>query len=88
MPDDNDGGDFETLQEILRDNSPDLLCRNPIDLDARLLNGEDYRITGQRVRISPDYGFSCSNSEQINSTCFDYMVRFCCPQDEGREPKL
>jgi len=61
-----------------------MLCSNPMAVDARLPNGDDYRITGQRVQISPDLGFSCRNGEQTGSACFDYMVRFCCPLNEGK----
>ena len=72
-----DGCDVEMLPLIRRD-IPDLVCEEPVGIDARSIE------SGIRVNPSqPNIDFSlkglrcCSENGRV---CSDYEVRFCCPQ--------
>ena len=74
-------GDFELLRDLVSSQlQQTFICRNPTSIDVRLLNGSDYRVGNQNVRIAVNFGFECRNDNQNDSrNCLDYMVRFCCP---------
>ncbi|KAK6180808.1 hypothetical protein SNE40_008794 [Patella caerulea] len=70
-------GDWETLKN-LRSHYP--ICQDPIAIDVRVnATGRKYFKTGERVTVSPSYGFVCRNKNQADLCCEDYKVRFCCP---------
>ncbi|ESO93028.1 hypothetical protein LOTGIDRAFT_119892 [Lottia gigantea] len=73
----SDDFDLETLFKIRKEYGR-RVCREPIGIDARLLNGKDYSTSGEVVVIGPRYGFSCKNENQLDGKCEDYKVRFCC----------
>lgn len=85
--DDPDGrGDYELLSE-LRIDFPDEICENPAGVDARLLNGQSWKTSGEDVDISPKIGLLCINSEQDDGSCSDYQIRFCCKPAHVTSPQ-
>ena len=67
-------GDWELLH--LRPDAR-LLCRDPLAAQARVV-GTTALETTQNVSLTQT-GLSCINAENPEG-CFDYEVRFCCPQ--------
>ncbi|KAK6181085.1 hypothetical protein SNE40_009018 [Patella caerulea] len=71
-------GDYELLSDIIDENPQDDICDTPSGIEARTIDGVDYKDAGQIVTISPETGFYCVNSQQNGARCLNYEVRFCC----------
>ncbi|XP_078487251.1 uncharacterized protein LOC100185965 [Ciona intestinalis] len=71
-------GDVERIDRI-RQTRP-RFCPNPIAVRAQVSNTHrPFYTGGDRVRMLPNVGLICRNSEQRNNkTCSNYRVKFCC----------
>jgi hypothetical protein len=57
-------------------------CRVPWAIEATTISEIDYTLTGDFLRIEPDFGLLCENKLQPDGTCNDYRVRFFCPTSQ------
>ncbi|KAF6717170.1 Cartilage intermediate layer protein 1, partial [Oryzias melastigma] len=72
-------GDWETLSD-LRNQFPDKVCPNPVDVEATTLSGTPADQTGEVFfKYDTTSGFVCRNEDQNGGMCKDYRVRFSCP---------
>ncbi|KAF6715713.1 Thyrotropin receptor [Oryzias melastigma] len=72
-------GDWETLSD-LRNQFPDKVCPDPVDLEATTLSGTPADQTGEVFfKYDTTSGFVCRNEDQNGGMCKDYRVRFSCP---------
>lgn len=69
-------GDGEHLNLLRQEGRS--VCRNPIGVQCRRVDGLDYTQTGEKVSCQPG-GFECINDQQPDGNCGDYEVRFACP---------
>merc|ERR1712096_252826 len=85
--DDPDGTeDHETLEWIKKENPGKVPCKEPVAIEAKLVDGRDYRESGNIIKIiSPTIGLRCVNAEQkpLSNTCKDFKVRFLCKTGPG-----
>jgi hypothetical protein len=70
--------DGETLSAFVREQTLKD-CTLPVAVQARI-KGSDDLSTLEKVKFSIKTGLMCTNSEQTDSKCKDYEIRFCCPQ--------
>ncbi|XP_043080249.1 uncharacterized protein si:dkey-205h13.2 [Puntigrus tetrazona] len=79
--DPNGNGDSELLADLLN-SYPQEICPNPIAIEAQTVSGQSASQTGNIFQVyNPTTGFSCVNANQVGGLCFDYKVRFTCPED-------
>merc|ERR1712096_470849 len=82
--DDPDGTeDHETLEWIKKENPGKVPCKVPVAIEAKLVDGRDYKKSGNIIRMSPTLGLRCVHGEQkpLSNTCKDFKVRFRCKAD-------
>ena len=70
--DPTNNGDYELLHEY----SSDEACENPIALQAQARTSGSSEVT----HVDLEWGFWCSNDEQLEGDCADFEVRYCCPK--------
>ncbi|CAK8684030.1 unnamed protein product [Clavelina lepadiformis] len=72
-------GDDETLERI-HDFHPGEVCKSPIALDVRIVDGSTCTYSGLVIRNNDvTVGFLCDNSDQVVGVeCPDYEVRYLC----------
>nr|XP_057936576.1 uncharacterized protein si:dkey-205h13.2 [Doryrhamphus excisus] len=74
-------GDYETLRDLQKEN-PGQICKSPTDIEVLTTSGMSVASTGDVIaQWNTKVGFVCKNSDQKNSFCSDYRVRFKCPLD-------
>merc|ERR1712202_91009 len=75
--------DHETLEWIKKENPGKVPCKVPVAIEAKLVDGRDYRESGNIITMSPTVGLRCVNAEQkpLSNTCKDFKVRFLCKAD-------
>uniref|UniRef100_F6T5Q7 WxxW domain-containing protein n=1 Tax=Ciona intestinalis TaxID=7719 RepID=F6T5Q7_CIOIN len=74
----NSEGDLEHIDRI-RQTRPSF-CPNPMAVRAQVSNTHrSFYTGGDQVRLLPNVGLICRNSEQRNNkSCSNYRVKFCC----------
>ncbi|CAL8315563.1 unnamed protein product [Lota lota] len=72
-------GDWESL-DILKNQYPGVICEKPLYVEAVTVDTLTPALaTGQNIFLfNPTSGFVCRNSDQANTMCLDYKVRFGC----------
>ena len=79
----NNFDDTEHLK-VLQQERPESICRNPIAIQAKTLDDSMFaRETGDVFEVlSAKKGLVCRGKHQTSKQCFDYKVRYLCPEDE------
>ncbi|XP_030136868.3 cell migration-inducing and hyaluronan-binding protein isoform X3 [Taeniopygia guttata] len=83
-PDKARSKDMEKLSDF-KAAHPDKICRQPIDIQARTLDGADLS-TEVFYKGGHDYQFLCHGKDQTGEGCHNYRVRFLC--GKSVKPKL
>ncbi|KAK5864265.1 hypothetical protein PBY51_001219 [Eleginops maclovinus] len=74
-------GDVESIVQLLK-TFPGRLCRNPVSIEAKAINGISAEHTGDSfLSYDAHFGFACMNEKQRNKQCEDYQVILTCPSD-------
>ncbi|KAJ0064022.1 hypothetical protein NL108_016574, partial [Boleophthalmus pectinirostris] len=74
-------GDWETLEDLHHE-YPGQICDFPLKVDVQTTAGDPVISTGDVITASDIYtGFICENSNQLKPPCYDYKIRFFCPEE-------
>ncbi|XP_019129399.2 uncharacterized protein LOC104928634 [Larimichthys crocea] len=74
-------GDVESILQLQK-TFPGQVCKNPISIEARTVNGLPSKYTGDTfLSYDVNFGFACINDKQESKQCEDYEVILTCPSD-------
>ena len=72
-------GDIETRRNYWPPGTCAERSEPPSAVQARISGSkEPWSKSSDVITVNPDHGLSCQNNQQVDNSCEDYEVRYCC----------